>query len=228
MKEKYLPIGTVVLLKEASKRLMITGYCSSQPSEPELVYDYVACLFPEGNLAGEDVALFNHDQIDVISHMGLTDEEYNNLNKQIKDAMASEVNEPTNAVPPQNNFNLDHIDFNNLAPFTPDNINTMLSEIYKHGDEYTPIPELTAFDEEAIKKPAFELPSLDGKGKNKKKEEEKDNDAEEDEVEEEVKESVTDGQPVLQLQPIFDNTSMPTDGTSGAPVSVGFNELSRL
>ena len=28
MKEKYLPIGTVVLLKGATKRLMITGYCS--------------------------------------------------------------------------------------------------------------------------------------------------------------------------------------------------------
>ena len=31
MKEKYLPLGTVVLLKEATKRLIITGYCSMLP-----------------------------------------------------------------------------------------------------------------------------------------------------------------------------------------------------
>ena len=75
MKEKYLPIGTVVLLKDASKHLMITGYCSSTPEDPEKFYDYVSMLFPEGALAGEGVALFDHDQIEKIFFEGFVDEE---------------------------------------------------------------------------------------------------------------------------------------------------------
>lgn len=244
MKEKYLPIGTVVLLKEASKRLMITGYCSSQPSAPDVVYDYVACLFPEGNLAGDDVALFNHDQIGTISHMGLVDDEYNQINKQIKDAIAGVANVfavPQQSAPQQKDPNLDHIDFNNLAPFTPENINMMLNEIHKHGDEFKPIAEPTAFDEEVIKKPAFELPSLGGDDEDKKEEEKKkEKEIEEEEyfededvVEEEVKETVADGQPVLQLQPIFDNAAL-ADSTPSepaapvAPVGGGISGLSRL
>ena len=43
MKEKYLPIGTVVLLKDATKRIMITGYCSSIPEDVEKLYDDVGC-----------------------------------------------------------------------------------------------------------------------------------------------------------------------------------------
>ena len=84
MKEKYLPIGTVLLLKEATKMLMITGYCSSTPEDPNKVYDYVACLFPEGGLAGDEVALFNHDQIGTIVHMGLDNDEFKELDKKIK------------------------------------------------------------------------------------------------------------------------------------------------
>ena len=247
MKEKYLPIGTVVLLKEATKRLMITGYCSSQPTTPDIIYDYVACLFPEGNLAGDDVALFNHEQIGSIAYMGLADDEYVELDKQIKAAMAGEENvfasaaqTAQQAVPQQNNANLDHIDFNNLAPFTPENINLMLSEIHKHGDEFKPIAEPTAFDEEVIKKPAFELPSLGGDDEEEKEEEKKVNndkeveeDYEDEEVVEEVKETVADGQPVLQLQPIFDNQAS-TDTTPSepaapaAPLGGGFSGLSRL
>ena len=244
MKEKYLPIGTVVLLKEATKRLMITGYCSSQPTTPDVIYDYVACLFPEGNLAGDDVALFNHDQIGTISHMGLEDEEYKELNKNIMDAISGVNNvfaAPEQSAPQQSNTNLDHIDFNNLAPFTPENINLMLSEIHKHGDEFKPIVEPTAFDEAVIKKPAFELPSLGGDDEKEKEEDKKVNKEkeieedyeEEDIVEEEVKESVADGQPVLQLQPIFDNqasadTTSSEPAAPAAPVSGGFSGLSRL
>ena len=75
MREKYLPIGTVVLLKDATKRLMITGYCSAKPEEVDKVYDYVGMLFPEGNLVGDEVALFNHDQITEILYMGYKNEE---------------------------------------------------------------------------------------------------------------------------------------------------------
>ena len=45
--EKYLPIGTVVMLKGGEKRAMITGFCSVSEDDPEKIYDYNGCLYPE-------------------------------------------------------------------------------------------------------------------------------------------------------------------------------------
>ena len=36
---KYLPIGTVVMLKGGTKRVMITGFCVMQESDKEKVWD---------------------------------------------------------------------------------------------------------------------------------------------------------------------------------------------
>lgn len=222
MKEKYLPIGTVVLLKEATKSLMITGYCSSTPEDQNTVYDYVAYLFPEGSLAGENVALFNHDQIGSIVHMGLDNDEFKNLDKLIKESVAN----PAPAAPVAND------NATALPPFTPENINLILEEIHKHEDELKPVAEPTAFDEEAIKKPVFELPSLDGGNKKEEKEEEEEEEEETPEEEEVAsepiqKETVADGQPVLQLQPIFDSNAS-GESAPAAPTSGGIPGLSRL
>ena len=43
--EKYLPIGTVVILKEGTKRIMITGFCSIDNGNKEKVYDYSGCMY---------------------------------------------------------------------------------------------------------------------------------------------------------------------------------------
>jgi len=73
--EKFLPIGTVVMLKGASKRLMITGFCS-MPSEDEgEMFDYAGCMYPEGFLSSDQTALFNHNQIERVYHLGLIDDE---------------------------------------------------------------------------------------------------------------------------------------------------------
>ena len=233
MREKFLPIGTVILLKEATKRLMITGYCSAKPDEPEKVYDYVGMLFPEGNLAGDDVALFNHDQIGTIAHMGLEDEEFKTLEKNMKDALANSdaaqpVLTPLDTTPVT--------EASELPPFTPENINNILEQIRQQGDALKPISEPTAFDETVIRKPTFEMPTLDGSGH--KKDDEKEEQDEKDETdnlpnEENVnEEKVADGQPVLQLQPIF-NDEAPAGG-SGVPVESstgtdsGIAGLSRL
>lgn len=225
MKEKYLPIGTVVLLKDATKRLMITGYCSSQPESPNVVYDYVGCLFPEGNLGGDEVALFNHDQIGTIPHMGLVDDEFKALDKNIKEAMVSK---------PEPALKDELGEFANLPPFTPENIGNILSQINAQGDALKPIAEPTAFNEEAIQKPTFELPTLDGakKKETEKKEKNSEEEIEDNEGESSVEEKVADGQPVLQLQPIFDNSTPASDSSSSeapaAPVSTEFSGLARL
>ncbi len=81
--EKYLPIGTVVMLKGGSKRLMITGFCSMPVDNKNTVYDYAGCMYPEGFLSSDQTALFNHDQIEKVYYMGLVDEEEEKFKQQL-------------------------------------------------------------------------------------------------------------------------------------------------
>lgn len=73
--KKYLPIGSVVLMKGATKRVMITGYSVTSPDSGEKVWDYIGCLYPEGMIAQDKNLLFDHDQIDKIFALGYTDDE---------------------------------------------------------------------------------------------------------------------------------------------------------
>ena len=74
--EKFLPLGSVVMLKGASKRLMVTGFCTmAADDESGVMYDYSGCMYPEGVISSDQTALFNHDQIEKVYHLGLVDEE---------------------------------------------------------------------------------------------------------------------------------------------------------
>ena len=69
-----LPIGSVVRLKGAEKRLMIFGIRQTN-EETGREYDYVGVLWPEGNM-GEDVRfMFDQSDIEDIIHAGYSDEE---------------------------------------------------------------------------------------------------------------------------------------------------------
>ena len=95
IKEKYLPIGTVVMLKGGSKRLMITGFCSVANDDKNTIYDYSGCMYPEGFLSSDQTALFNHDQIDKIYYMGLSDDEDKKF-KESLNSLISKLNSQTN------------------------------------------------------------------------------------------------------------------------------------
>lgn len=85
MMEKYLPIGTVVQLKEAKKRLMIIGFCPTTLKEDKkTVYDYCGCLFPEGLLSSDETILFNHEDIDNLYCYGLVDQEQKDFIEELK------------------------------------------------------------------------------------------------------------------------------------------------
>lgn len=73
--EKYLPIGSVVMLKGGTKRVMITGFCTVPNEDKEKVYDYSGCLYPEGVISTEQVLLFNHSDIEKIYYLGYIDDE---------------------------------------------------------------------------------------------------------------------------------------------------------
>lgn len=72
--KKYLPIGSVVLLKESNKRIMIVGVKQKQANSDK-VWDYSACLFPEGILDPERLYLFDSEQIERLYFIGLQDGE---------------------------------------------------------------------------------------------------------------------------------------------------------
>lgn len=95
-KEKFLPIGTVCMLKDGKKRVMITGFCTIPENDKSKVYDYNGCLYPEGVLTTSQTIVFNHDQIDKIYYMGYVDEEEKSfqekLNKIVDDFKNGKLN----------------------------------------------------------------------------------------------------------------------------------------
>lgn len=94
MREKYLPIGTVVLLKGGKKRAMITGFCSVAQENQEKIYDYSGCVYPEGYLSSNQVCLFDHDQIDKIFFLGYEDEEEKAFKEKLNSIVSSIENKP--------------------------------------------------------------------------------------------------------------------------------------
>lgn len=66
-----LPIGSVVLLKDGDKRLMIYGVLQvadedeGHDGEVPEEYDYIGVLYPEGNIGGDHQYLFYHKDSDL-------------------------------------------------------------------------------------------------------------------------------------------------------------------
>lgn len=72
--DELLPIGSVVLLKDATKRLMIYGVGQIDQSE-NVEYDYIGVMYPEGNMGEGTQYLFNHSDIEKIDFKGYSDAE---------------------------------------------------------------------------------------------------------------------------------------------------------
>lgn len=70
-----LPIGSVVLLEESKKRVMIVGVGQKGVGEQGKLWDYAGVLFPEGFMAADKLFLFNNDQIEQIYALGYQDAE---------------------------------------------------------------------------------------------------------------------------------------------------------
>lgn len=83
-----LPIGSVVLLTESTKRVMIIGLCQRSASNPDVIWDYCGVVFPEGFLSPETTLLFNGDQIERIYAIGYQDEEQLSFISKASEALA--------------------------------------------------------------------------------------------------------------------------------------------
>lgn len=98
MEEKFLPIGTVVLLKGGKKELMITSFCPVPSGEvynkdgkveleKDQIFDYAACPYPEGMVSSDQIFVFNHENIEKVCFKGYETEQ----SKQFSDFLKNEV-----------------------------------------------------------------------------------------------------------------------------------------
>ena len=88
IEEKFLPIGTVVMLKGGTKRVMVTGFCSVDNNEKERMYDYTGCLYPEGIINSNEICLFDNNQIDQVFFKGFVDPEEIKFKEDLKETLS--------------------------------------------------------------------------------------------------------------------------------------------
>ena len=84
MRERFLPIGTVLLLKGGKKQVMVTSYCifpTNSSGTERKMYEYGGCVYPEGILDSNMACAFNHDQIEKIYYTGYTSEAQTKLSQ---------------------------------------------------------------------------------------------------------------------------------------------------
>lgn len=92
--EKFLPIGTVVILKNGKKPVMITSTCvvatgevydkNGKVENTKKVIDYGACFYPEGILQSDRTIAFNHENIEKVCYMGYQTDEQKKFSDDMK------------------------------------------------------------------------------------------------------------------------------------------------
>jgi len=86
----FLPIGTVVLLKNSTRKIMIIGVLQYKDKDKSKLYDYSAVLYPVGLLNPDQNYLFDKSQIQRIYYLGYWDSQENDLQQTIQDALAKQ------------------------------------------------------------------------------------------------------------------------------------------
>lgn len=72
---KYLPLGSIVIMNGGVKKLMIVTRAVAAKYDGGMKnFDYGACFYPEG-IAGENLLYFNHEDIFKIVAKGYQDED---------------------------------------------------------------------------------------------------------------------------------------------------------
>ena len=95
--ERFLPIGTVVLLKGGKRELMITSYCimpsgdvydkTGKIDAAGQMYDYGACFYPEGMITSDQLFAFNHEQIERVCYMGYKTQQQIDVSNMLKSGL---------------------------------------------------------------------------------------------------------------------------------------------
>lgn len=92
MLNKYLPIGSICVLKNANRKVMITGFCIKGTETGDKVFDYVGCFYPEGILSLNKNILFDHEQIEKVVCVGFINEEEKSFKAKVNDITDNKPN----------------------------------------------------------------------------------------------------------------------------------------
>lgn len=84
--KKLLPLGSVVLLNGGKKRVMICGRMQTRVQDNTL-FDYSACLYPEGIVDPKKLYLFNNEDIDMVYFVGMQDTEEFEFRSRIEEEL---------------------------------------------------------------------------------------------------------------------------------------------
>lgn len=90
--KKYLPLGSVVLMKDAKKRVMIIGFAAKGSGAGDRLFDYVGCLYPEGLVSSDKNLLFDHKDIGQIYALGYVDDEWKTVEPKIHELVGKLLN----------------------------------------------------------------------------------------------------------------------------------------
>lgn len=82
-----LPIGSVVLLENSKKKVMVVGLAQRSAQNPDRIYDYVGVVFPEGFLDASKMILFNNNNIDQVFMIGYQDAEELSFKMRMDEAL---------------------------------------------------------------------------------------------------------------------------------------------
>lgn len=72
--KNLLPIGSVITLKNGTKRIMIIGRIQEH-AQSKKIFDYSAVYYPEGLVNVNELFLFQQEDIDQVYFVGLQDQE---------------------------------------------------------------------------------------------------------------------------------------------------------
>lgn len=86
---EYVPLGSVVLLKDTTQKLLVVARAINVKKGDKLYFfEYGGVLYPDG-LTGDRMAYFNHDGINKVVFEGYNDPENQNVVDTINNFLAS-------------------------------------------------------------------------------------------------------------------------------------------
>ncbi|PGX12156.1 DUF4176 domain-containing protein [Bacillus sp. AFS033286] len=83
MNSQLFPIGSIVILKEGTKKLMIFGRKQQVETDEIRKFDYMGCPYPEGYMNPDFTYLFNQDDIQEVVSTGYEDQEEHTFQENV-------------------------------------------------------------------------------------------------------------------------------------------------
>lgn len=84
MNNEFLPIGSVVLLKNATRKILIIGFAQIEENSNK-IWDYVGCAYPIGVISNDTTLLFDKEEIAEVISLGYSDDEDKQFRKDLEE-----------------------------------------------------------------------------------------------------------------------------------------------